>query len=146
MPDIGALIREHEALLGWVGSISLGLLVLSAVAFPLVVIHLPEDYFVRDRRVLAHRLRRHPVLWWTLTILKNILGVILILMGLAMLLLPGQGLLTILIGIALTNFPGKYALERRIVCRPRVAAALNRIRRSASRPPLELPSNRPQRP
>jgi hypothetical protein len=57
-----------------------------------------------------------------------------------MLLLPGQGLLTILMGLALTNFPGKYDLERRIVSRPAVSTALNRIRRAGSRPPLEMPA------
>ena len=139
MSTIASLIREHQLLLGWIGSVSLLLLVVSLVAFPLVVIQLPQDYFVRHRRQPARRARRYPALWWVLTILKNVVGIALILAGLAMLLLPGQGLLTILMGLALTNFPGKYALERRIVSRPAVSSALNRIRRAAARPPLELP-------
>ena len=140
MSKIASLIQEHQLLLGWIGSVSLALLILSVVAFPLVVIQLPQDYFVRHRRQLARRGRRHPALWWVLTILKNVVGIALILAGVAMLLLPGQGLLTILMGIALTNFPGKYAFERRIVSRPAVSSALNRIRRAAGRPPLEMPT------
>src|SRR5690606_8065807 len=46
---------------------------------------------------------------------KNIVGWLLILAGLAMLALPGQGLLTILVGIVLVDLPGKRRLERAIL-------------------------------
>ena len=49
--------------------------------------------------------QRHPVLRWIGFLIKNVLGVILVLMGLAMLVLPGQGVLTLLIGISLLDFP-----------------------------------------
>ena len=71
-------------------------------------------------------------------LVKNAIGIVLILVGFAMLILPGQGLLTILFGIALTNFPGKFRLERRIVNIPSVRGALDRIRSAAGRPPLRL--------
>ncbi len=115
--------------------------VVTLVVFPLVIINLPEDYFVRDRRDPARHTRRHPAVWLVLTIFKNILGVALVAAGLAMLVLPGQGLLTMLIGVTLVNFPGKYALERRIVSRPSVANTLNRIRESAGRARLEIPGS-----
>jgi hypothetical protein len=62
----------------------------------------------------------------------------LILAGIAMLVLPGQGTVTILIGLALTNFPGKYALERRIASQPAVRATLNKIRGLAGCSPLRF--------
>ena len=139
MPNILSWVREYQGLLEWVAGLSLLMFVVTLVAFPLVIIFLPEDYFVRHRRDPAHQTRRHPVLWLTLTVLKNILGAVLILAGIAMLVLPGQGLLTILLGVTLVNFPGKYALERRIVSRPSVARALNRIRAAAARNQLKLP-------
>jgi hypothetical protein len=71
-------------------------------------------------------------------LVKNAIGIVLILSGLAMLVLPGQGVLTILFGVALTNFPGKYRLERRIVNSPSVRGALDRIRSAAGRSPLRL--------
>ncbi|MEW6356236.1 MAG: PGPGW domain-containing protein [Planctomycetota bacterium] len=40
-------------------------------------------------------------------ILRNILGVLLILLGLVMLVTPGQGILTIVLGFAIMDFPGK---------------------------------------
>ena len=58
--------------------------------------------------------------------------------GLAMLVLPGQGLLTILIGLMLLDFPGKRRLERRIVARPAILAMLNRMRARRGRDPLRV--------
>ncbi|HSO21459.1 MAG TPA: PGPGW domain-containing protein [Chondromyces sp.] len=140
MSDIVSLVREHQPLLEWLGGVSLLLFIVTLAVFPLVIVFLPQDYFVRHRRDPAHRTRRHPVVWWALTIVKNALGIVLVLAGLAMLVLPGQGLLTILIGVTLVNFPGKYTLERRLVSRPRVAGAIQRIRGLAGRPRLEIPT------
>jgi hypothetical protein len=133
-------IRDHQTVFQTLGLISLALLVISLVVFPLVVINLPRDYFVREKRDPARQIRRYPLLWWGFTVLKNILGLTLILAGIAMLVLPGQGLLTILIGTALTNFPGKFRLERHLVSQQAVAGALNRIRVAAGRAPLTLPA------
>jgi len=136
---IMAWVSEYEGLLQWLGGLSLLLFVATLVIFPLIIIQLPADYFIRDCRDPAYQSRRHPAVWFTLMVLKNLLGVALILAGLAMLVLPGQGLLTILIGLTLVNFPGKFALERRMVRRPRVSKTLNRIRARAGKPPLEIP-------
>ena len=141
MSHILIWVREYQSLLEWLGGLSLLMFVVTLVVFPLVIIHLPEDYFVRDRRDPARQTRRHPAVWLVLTILKNALGVILVAAGAAMLVLPGQGLLTMLLGVTLVNFPGKFALERRIVSRPSVANTLNRIRESAGRARLELPGS-----
>lgn len=142
MPDLLSWVREYQGLLEWLAGLSLLMFVVTLVAFPLVIIFLPEDYFVRHRRDPAHQTRQHPALWLTLTVLKNILGAVLIVAGIAMLVLPGQGLLAILLGVTLVNFPGKYALERRIVSRPPVARALNRIRAAAARNQLQLPEKK----
>ena len=141
MPDIVSWVREYESLLGWFAGMSLLMFVVSLVAFPLVIVFLPRDYFVRHRRDPARQTRRHPAVWLTVSILKNVLGAVLILAGVAMLVLPGQGLLAILVGVMLANFPGKYALERRIIGRPAVSNAVNRIRESAGRPPFEIPAD-----
>ena len=59
--------------------------------------------------------------------------------GIAMLVLPGQGLLTIVVGIVLLNFPGKYRLERWLATRSPVWRSLNWLRRRAGRPELQRP-------
>ncbi|HSL18073.1 MAG TPA: PGPGW domain-containing protein [Methylomirabilota bacterium] len=140
MAAVMAWVRDHAVLFQVLGAASLAMFVLSLVVFPLVVISLPPDYFVRERRDPLGKLRRHPVAWAAVMVLKNLAGVALIAAGVAMLVLPGQGLLTILMGLALTNFPGKFTLERRLVRVPSVGRALNRIRAAAGRPPLELPT------
>ena len=104
---------------------------------PVLVIRIPDDYFAEKKR---HRwepwAHEHPVIRWSLLIAKNILGYIFVILGIAMLVLPGQGVLTILIGIILINFPGKYRLERWVVMRQPVLNAINRLRRQAGRMPL----------
>ncbi|MBT6854644.1 MAG: hypothetical protein HOA09_03555, partial [Nitrospina sp.] len=82
---------------------------------------------------------RHPALRFATHVVKNLLGVVLLLMGIAMLVLPGQGILTMLIGISLLDFPGKRTLEKKIVCHPSVHRAIDKIRQRAGQPPLVLP-------
>jgi hypothetical protein len=94
----------------------------------------------RDRADAARPLRESPEEpKGPVAILRNVLGVILILGGLAMLVLPGQGVLAILAGLLLTTFKGKHKLARKIVQKPKVEKALQWIREKAHRPPLEIP-------
>jgi len=72
---------------------------------------------------------------------KNLLGVLLVIAGLAMLVMPGQGLLTIVAGVLLIDFPGKYCLERWLVTRKTVWRSINWLRKRAGRKPLLSPTN-----
>lgn len=107
------------------------------IAIPFLVIRIPEDYFVAEKKPASHR----GPLRWTVWLLRNLLAFVLVLCGLLMLVLPGQGMLTILLGIACSTFPGKYRLERRIVGRPRILRALNWIREKYNKAPLLAPEN-----
>lgn len=69
---------------------------------------------------------------------SNLLGAVFVIMGLLMLVLPGQGILTILIGLVLMNFPGKDRLIRYAVSRPRLLSSINSVRRRSGRKPLIL--------
>jgi len=69
-------------------------------------------------------------------IFRNLLGALLVLLGLAMLLLPGQGLLTLLVGVLLVDFPGKHALVVRGLSRPKVLSVVNKLRARHGAPPL----------
>jgi hypothetical protein len=51
---------------------------------------------------------------------------------------PGQGLLTILLGIMLLDFPGKRGLEYKLVSKPKVRDAVNKLRRKFGKPDLIL--------
>ena len=112
--------------------------VASLVGVPYFLSRLPSDYFSRhEREVLGIPEGPSPPWRIVLRVLRNLLGLLLILLGLAMLLLPGQAVLTILIGVFLMDFPGKRRFERWVIARPRVMRALNSLRRRAGKPPIE---------
>lgn len=118
---------------------TLALAAASLAAVPFMVIRLPRDHFVRPRPRLGERLRAASAPGKLLLLLKNLLGLILGLLGVLMLVLPGQGLLTILLALVLLDLPRKHALERRLVRRPGVRRALDGLRRRFGRPPFEHP-------
>ena len=111
----------------------------SLLIIPWLIIRLPATYFSAQSRKPLRTASPYPKLNFLLTVLKNLLGGVFILAGLAMLLLPGQGLLTILIGVTFTNFPGKYTLEQKLARRTSILLAMNWVRGKAKRPPLVPP-------
>lgn len=133
-------VSAHESLLLILAGLSVLILVASLCALPWAVAALPEDYFVAKRRLFGSLPGRHPLADLIWRILKNVLGWSLILAGLLMLVLPGQGLLTLVVGLILSDFPGKFRLEQRLAAEPRVLAGLNWLRRRAGRAPLRAPT------
>jgi hypothetical protein len=123
--------------LWWLGVFSAASVVAAILFGPLLAARIPVDYFAGAVR--PHPVRRHPVLHWTLRVVKTALGVVCIPAGIAMIALPGPGILTILLGVMLLEFPGKFRLERAIVRKPFVLKALNALRRRAGAPPLIPP-------
>lgn len=132
-------IGSHELLLGILSVVSVLMFIGSLIAVPWLVVQIPADYFLHQRHFVDRWRSRHPLVRLTLLILKNSFGVVLILAGIAMLVLPGQGILTILVGLICLDFPGKYALEQRLMRFRPVLRAMNWIRIRAHHPPLELP-------
>jgi hypothetical protein len=118
-------------------AIALGAFLLSVAAGMIVMLGLPSDYFVRSQ-ARPESPRRHPALRIVLVGAKNLLGGVLLLLGLVMAvpLVPGPGLLFILLGIGLLDFPGKRLLERRLLRFPRVLASVNALRSRFGRPPI----------
>jgi hypothetical protein len=133
-------LRENTAQLAWALGLSGLLFIAALVAVPLLIVRLPADYFRcrnwRERHI-AHR--RHPVVHVALVVARNLLGILFILAGVGMLVLPGQGILSIVIGLVLTDVPGKFRFARWIVGRPVILDAINRLRARAGRAPLEIP-------
>ena len=122
-------------------STSVLLFALSLIGLPLVLTRMPADFFSRpERRHLRLAERRRPFWFVVLRSLKNALGSVLLVLGLLMLFVPGQGLLSILVALILMDFPGKRRLQRWVISRPAVHRPLNALRRRAGRPPFALPS------
>ena len=110
---------------------------LAVVSF--ILIKIPSTYFRKD----------HPREFWTerspfvryLGVFgKNVLGVLLVALGIVMSIpgVPGQGILTILLGIMLLDFPGKRSIENKMVSRPQVLNAINKLRHRFGKPGLAL--------
>ncbi len=143
-----------DRLTTWIVDVSWGGVLLGAALFLVtlvgsllvvgfLLVKLPATYFqeFHPRGVWADR---HPFLRLTALGGKNVLGAILVAVGAILTLpgVPGQGLLTMLVGLMLLDLPGKRRLERRIVGRPRILRAINRLRRRFGRLPLVLGSRR----
>ena len=135
------LVIDWQPLLFWAGAASLLALLCTIVAVPWLVTRLPPDYFARERRFVWRELATEPVLAVAVGLLKNLLGVLLLVLGLVMLVTPGQGVLTVLAGLLLMNFPGKYQLERWLVLRPGVLRGLNWLRGRQNQPPFDTPAD-----
>lgn len=122
-------LLEHQAWLWWVGAASLAMMVLGALLLPWLICRIPADYFTDEYVARRCQLRRaHTWRSITLLALRNLLGVVLIIAGIAMLFLPGQGILTILIGLLLLSLPRKRRMVRAIACRRTVCRPLNWLR------------------
>ena len=123
----------------WIVLFSVVTFVLSIIATVIVLVKLPDTSFKAEHG-REFWVEHHPVLRWGGLILKNVLGVLLVLFGVLMSLpgVPGQGVLTILMGVMLMDFPGKRRLELKLVSRPKVLRTVNRIRARFDRPPLLL--------
>lgn len=133
-------LSHHKDILVWLGIFSAVTFVGSLLLIPVLCVRMGEDYFMPHRDKDETLAGRHPVIRWTGLILKNVIGVLLILAGIAMLVLPGQGVLTIIIGIMMLNFPGKRKLELRLIRVPGILRGINYLRARAKHPPLQLPS------
>ncbi len=119
----------------WGVILALATFVGSIAAVTFLIVQLPATYLSRTPGWWGDR---HPILRWGLRILKNLLGGVLVALGVLMLVLPGQGILTILIGILFLDFPGKQGLQRKLISRPGVLGTINRLRARFGKPPLLL--------
>lgn len=135
---LGSRIAEWAPFLWGVAGLSLLLALVTLVAVPFWLVRLPADYFAGEKRRRAEWAARHPLERWLLAVVRGAAGLLLVLVGLALLFLPGQGLLTILCGLMVATYPGKYRLERWLVRRSQVRSAIDWLRRRAGRPPLLL--------
>ncbi len=112
--------------------------VVSFFAVGAVLARIPADYFVNPAARLP--IDRHPVLKVLYVVGRNMLGYVLIVVGVVLSLpgVPGQGVLTILMGVMLIDLPGKHRVARWLVTRRPVLAAVNRIRARIGRAPLQV--------
>ncbi len=110
---------------------SIAMFVGTLAAIPWLVRRLPVDHFVRPPP-------KHSV---PKMIARNVLGFILVAAGIAMLVLPGQGILTILLGLSIVDLPIRQRVFRWLLLRPRVVEVMQGLRTRAGKPPLVIPAH-----
>ena len=130
---------EHPDVLAWAFGVSLVLFAGSVILIPILLARMRRDYFVAPDPDEHTWIGRHRVARLTARAVKNVLGAALLLAGIAMMVLPGQGIITILVALSLLEFPGKRALELRLIRQPHINSVVNWIRRRSGRPPLIIP-------
>jgi hypothetical protein len=115
-----------------VGIVSLVAFGVSLLAIPYVVNRLPPDFLRKQAHGPETPSASSPGKL-ALRVLRNLLGVVLLLLGILMLVLPGQGIFAIVVSLVLLDFPGKKRLLRRFLSSPRVLSVGNRIRKRAGK-------------
>ena len=134
--QISVIILDYKNFILWLGSISFLVFIFSLISIKWLVALIPSDYFIEDKRNKYQS--SYPLTWLISIIIKNIVGYILIIGGILMLVLPGQGLFTIIIGLMLSNYPGKYFIERKFIAIPSVLKTINWLRKKSNKPPLKV--------
>jgi len=130
-------LQAHGSWLRYASLISLITFVGTILLIPILILALPDDYFSNPGRRMRHFIKKRPLIGIFVLTIKNLIGIVFLLVGFVLLFIPGQGLLTILIGLIMMNFPGKYKIERRLVQRPEVLQSINKIRQRFNRPVLD---------
>lgn len=122
----------------FVGLLSILSFVVSLVCVPWLINRLDICFFTLQSHEQRIRKRReqHLLLMVVIMIIRHCVGFILLAIGIALLFMPGQGILTILIALALMDFPGKYRFITTIVKQKQVRLILDWIRRKGGRQPF----------
>jgi CBS-domain-containing membrane protein len=119
----------------WIVStaLSVALYVAIALAIPVALARIPVDYFTRPPHRPGVAVR----------VLRVVGGLVVTAAGVAMLFLPGPGVLTILLGLSIVGGDLAARGVRALVGRPGVLAAINKIRERRGRAPLAPPGASP---
>jgi len=131
---LSELFREHETFLVILGSVSLLTFAGTLLALPVLLIRIPDDYFLSSYR----QRRRLGITGFLFHLTKNLLGIVFTVMGFIMLFIPGQGLLTIVAGIWLMDLPGKRRIEIKLIRNRAVYRSIDYFRRKAGKSPLKI--------
>ena len=122
-----AWLENNSYIFFYAGIVSILIFVFSIAGLRLFIIAIPSDYFINKKRVSTLK-NRSILLWIIYIVFKNIIGYIFIIMGLAALVLPGQGILMILVGLMMSDYPKKFDLEKKIITIKAVRKGINWIR------------------
>ena len=119
----------------YISGLSTIFFLLSLLGLSWLISIIPHNYFVDKKRVSLIKMK-NPLMWLPIIIIKNSIGLVLILCGILMLILPGQGVLTIITGLIFLDYRGKFKFERLLVRNKLILNSMNWIRRKLNKPDL----------
>lgn len=129
-------LSDYKIYLVWLGSLSFIIFIFSLLTIKWLVALIPSDYFIKKNN--SEFRSNYPIFWLVSIIIKNLVGYTLIIGGILMLVLPGQGLFTIFVGLMLSNYPGKFYIERKFIAIPSVLRAINWLRKKSNTPSIKI--------
>jgi multidrug efflux pump subunit AcrB len=135
MDQLLSWLSEYTLFFSTAAGASILLMIVSLAATPWLVASLPSDYL--QPKALDSRptgLFRALILTF-----RNIVGLILVILGLILLVTPGPGIVVLLVGISMAEFPGKQRLFISIAIQPKVFTSLNWMRTRRGKTPFEYP-------
>ena len=128
-------ILQNNQIFLYISGLSTIFFLLSLLGLSWLISIIPHNYFVDKKRVSLIKMK-NPLMWLPIIIIKNSIGLVLILFGILMLILPGQGVLTIITGLIFLDYPGKFRFERSLVRNKLILNSMNWIRRKLDKPDL----------
>ena len=126
---------QNNQIFLYISGLSTIFFLLSLLGLSWLISIIPHNYFVDKKRVSLIKMK-NPLMWLPIIIIKNSIGLVLILCGILMLILPGQGVLTIITGLIFLDYPGKFKFERLLVRNKLILNSMNWIRRKLNKPDL----------
>ena len=135
-------LTSYSSILIGIGGLSILILIFSIIGLGWFISQIPKDYFIHEKRQADNWDRYSSKTRILIIILKNFIGIAMLISGLLLLILPGQGLLTMIIGLLLIDYPGKFQLEQKIISIPSIFRSLNWFRAKAKKPNLLHPRKR----
>ena len=130
------LFENYKSLIFLLSVISFVIFIFSLLSIKWLVSLIQSDYFIEKKP--SKFKSKYPLIWLISMIVKNLIGYVLIVGGILMLVLPGQGLFTIFIGLMMSNYPGKYFIERKFIAIPNVLRTINWLRKKSNQNPLRI--------
>ena len=132
-------LMNYSSILISLGGISILILIFSIIGLGWFISQIPEDYFIHEKRQSDNWQKYSSEARMLIIVAKNILGLAMLISGLLLLILPGQGVLTMIIGLLLIDYPGKFKLEQKIIAIPSVFMGLNWFRAKSKKSQLIHP-------
>jgi len=131
-------LSDNYHIIQRLGVASVLLFFLSLFILKYIIIKLPHDYFLNNLTNLQNSTKARKNLF--LRMFKNFSGLLLIISGIILLFMPGQGLLTIALGVCMIDFPWVQGVKRRFICSIPVRKTLNWVRFKKGLSEFKFPS------